>query len=182
MDIESEVARMKDITVHLRALVNPMQPTRQPTDVNAIVTDLMPLLRKNTGSSQVRLGVDLGRDLPPVHADAVQISEVILNLVRNASEASATVPPERRTVVIATRAQAGTGVELSVCDAGSGISPETMSRLFSPFFSTKPDGLGIGLRLSKTILEAHHGSIEGFNNPDGNGATFRLVLPTTTAS
>ena len=177
-DVESDVARMRDIVVHLRALANPMHPVRVPSDLNVIVRGVLPLLRQKAGHNQVRLEVDLGEDLPTVEADAVQLSQVILNLVRNAFEAAENCAPEQRLVVVSTRAKADHSLELCVRDAGTGIASETMSRLFSPFFSTKADGLGVGLRLSQTIVHAHRGSIEGFNNPDGVGATFRIVLPT----
>ena len=176
-DVQTDVARMRDIVVHLRALANPMQPTRVVSDFNAIVAGVLPLLRQKAENRLFRIVVELGEDLPAVHADTVQMSQVILNLVRNAFEAAHECPPKRRIVVVTTRAHGESAVELRVRDSGSGIAPETMSRLFNPFFSTKPDGLGVGLRLSQTIVQAHGGSIEGFNNPDGPGATFRIVLP-----
>jgi C4-dicarboxylate-specific signal transduction histidine kinase len=123
------------------------------------------------------IGVELGNDDAAVHVDAVQLTQVILNLVNNALDASENCPPERREVLITTRSHGDKTVGLCVRDAGSGIAPETLNRLFSPFFSSKPGGLGVGLRLSQTIVQAHGGSIEGFNNTDGVGATFRVVLP-----
>ena len=91
---------------------------------------------------------------------------------RNAIEACAGLPPERQTITITTRLLADEGlVELCVRDAGCGILPEIMSQLFSPFFTTKTEGLGIGLRLCRTIVEAHGGRIEACNNPDGVGGT-----------
>jgi PAS domain S-box-containing protein len=177
-DVESDVARMRDIVVHLRALADPMHPVRVTSDLNAIVTGVLPLLRQKADHNLVRLVVELGEDLPAVEVDAVQLSQVILNLVRNALEAVQECAPEQRVVVVTTRAEADHRVELCVRDAGTGIASEVMSRLFSPFFSTKADGLGVGLRLSQTIVHAHRGSIEGFNNPGGVGATFRIVLPT----
>jgi len=179
-DIEADVRRMRDITVHLRALANPMRPPRLPIDINAIVAAVLPLLKLNAESLEVSFAVELGKDLPTAHVDSVQISQVVLNLVRNAIEASADCPPERRVVAITTWAHAGTAVGLSVRDAGTGIAPEALPRLFSPFFSTKAEGLGVGLRLSQTIVQAHGGTIEGCNNPDGVGATFRLLLPVAT--
>lgn len=176
-DVEADVARMRDIVVHLRALADPLRPTRETRDFNAIVMDVLGLLRQKAAGRQVRISVELDANLPAVYVDAVQMSQVIRNVVRNALDASAGSPPERRVVLIATRTLADEGVEFSVRDAGTGIAPEVMNWLFSPFFTTKPDGLGIGLRLSQTIVRTHGGSIEGFNNPNGVGATFRVTLP-----
>lgn len=176
-DVQTDVARMREIVIHLRALTNPMQPTRLAVDINAIVTKVRPLLRQHAETLGGRLDLDLGGNLPTIHADAVQMSQVILNLVRNAFEAALDSPPERRAVLVTTRAKDGHAVELCVRDSGTGIAPELAARLFSPFFSTKADGLGVGLRLSQTIVQAHGGTIEGDNNPDGIGATFRIVLP-----
>ena len=124
-----------------------------------------------------RIAVELGDDDAAGHVDSVQLTQVILNLVSNALDASESCPPERREILVTTRPHCERTVELCVSDAGNGIAPETFNRLFTPFFSTKPDGLGVGLRLSQTIVQAHGGSIEGYNNPDGVGATFRVVLP-----
>jgi len=176
-DIESDVERMRNAVTQLRALVSPGQVTRVPIELNALVADVLSLLRQEAANSQFRLAIEAGKDLPPVLANAVQLHQVIFNLARNAFDACAACPPERRRGVITTRAVAGVGVELSVRDAGPGISPAAMNRLFTPFFTTKPQGMGIGLRLSRTIVEAHGGSIEGGNNSDGIGATFRVVLP-----
>ena len=95
---------------------------------------------------------------------------------------AATAEPERRVVGITTRAVDHGRVEICIRDAGPGIAPEGLPRLFSPFFTTKPNGFGIGLRLSQTIIQAHGGTIEGFNHRDGPGATFRVVLPTAYSS
>jgi len=119
----------------------------------------------------------LCESLPAIHADAIQLSQVIFNLTRNAIEASASVVPERRKVVITTAAHARGGVELCVRDHGCGMSAEVLERLFTPFFSTKSEGMGVGLRLCQTIVHAHDGQIVGFNNTDGIGATFRIELP-----
>ena len=124
-----------------------------------------------------RIAVELGDDDAAVHVDSVQLTQVILNLVSNALDASADCPEGRREILITTRRHGDKAVELRVRDAGTGIAPEALNRLFSPFFSTKPDGLGVGLRLSQTIVQVHGGSIECYNNPDRVGATFRVVLP-----
>jgi C4-dicarboxylate-specific signal transduction histidine kinase len=176
-DIEADIERMRDAMTQLRALAHPDQPTRTRIIFNDMVDDVLRLLEQDAGNRQIVLAVEFGDDLPPVLADAVQLSHAILNLVRNAFDACAGCPPERRTVKIMTRAVAGKSVELRVRDRGTGISPEAMAGLFTPFFTTKPDGLGIGLRFSRTIVAAHGGRIEGLNNDDGIGATFRIILP-----
>ncbi|MEI6674420.1 MAG: PAS domain S-box protein [Verrucomicrobiota bacterium] len=177
-DIAADSVRMREIVVHLRKLAKPgLESTRAGIDLNAIVTGALPLLRLKAENCRCRMAIELGQHLPPVYADAVQMSQVIYNMVHNALEACADCAQERRVVVITTRVLDGEGVEVCVRDAGVGIAPENLNRLFIPFFSTKPDGLGVGLRLSRTIVEAHGGRIEGYNNAAGVGATFRVVLP-----
>jgi PAS domain S-box-containing protein len=176
-DLAADVARMREIVSHLRKLVSPGPKTCAMTDFNAIVAGVLPLLQQRADRHRCRLAVESEHAVALVHGDAVQLSQVILNLVSNALEASAECPLERRLVTITTRTLTEKGFEFSVRDAGAGLSPEAMRRMFSPFFSTKPDGLGIGLRLSQTIVQAHGGSIAGCNNADGLGATFRVTLP-----
>ena len=115
--------------------------------------------------------------MTPILGDMVQLKQVVLNLVHNAFDACEGGPPERRRVVISTRNLERDRVELSVRDHGHGIAPEVLSRLFVPFFTTKAEGMGMGLRLSQTIVEAHGGSVKGCNSADGIGAIFRVILP-----
>ncbi|MEI6656570.1 MAG: ATP-binding protein, partial [Verrucomicrobiota bacterium] len=176
-DIDADIARMRSIVIQLRTLIDPEQPLHKEIDFNHTLATVLPLLRQKAATARVRLAVELGQDLPPVQANAVQMDQVIYNLVNNACEACSDVPPERRLVVLTTRALAGEGIELCVRDAGSGIPPAILPRLFTPFFSTKAAGFGIGLRISQTIVQTHGGSISGFNNANGHGATFRVVLP-----
>lgn len=176
-DVEANMHSLRESVSHLRALAHPEQPHRIPCDFNDLLEGTLLLLRREAASRKILLVVGLGHDLPPVLADTIQLSQVILNLVRNAFDACAACPPDQRMVAISTRTLTGEDVELSVRDAGTGIAPENLDHLFAPFFTTKPNGLGIGLRLSRTIVEAHGGLIEGYNNSDGIGATFRLVLP-----
>jgi two-component system sensor kinase FixL len=178
-DIQDGVGNMRDIVIHLRALTNPQKSDRVAMDLNAILQKVLPLVRAKAASHRARIELDLAPDLPPVQADLVQLGQVILNLSRNALEACHDCPPERRVVAISTREIPGEQVELCVRDAGTGIAPETMDRLFTPFFSTKPDGLGVGLRLSQTIVRSHCGTITAENNAGGFGAAFRVTLPAT---
>jgi len=176
-EIEANVVCMREVMTHMRTLAYDTRPSRKPIDLNCLLEGAFRMLREEAANRQIRLDVRVEQDLPRVVADAVQLDQVILNLGRNAFDACADCPPARRTVTIVTRAAAGPGVELSVCDTGTGIAPEVMERLFDPFFTTKAAGLGIGLRVSRTIIEAHGGSIHPHNNANGIGATFRVILP-----
>ena len=176
-DLQFNMDCLREAVVHLRALAHPEQPRRVLISVNDLAEGALRLLRQESERRQIALTVECDHGLPPVLADAVQLSQVILNLVHNAFDACAGGPPERRTVVISTRVLGYDRVELSVRDRGHGITPAVLNRLFAPFFTTKAEGIGIGLRLSQTIVEAHGGSIKGCNNADGIGAVFRVVLP-----
>lgn len=176
-EMQAEISRMREIVIHLRALANPEQPSRLPLDFNSVIGAVLPLLQREASNRQIRLETALAPIPLPLLADAVQLKQVILNLTRNAFDACAACPPPRRVVALATRAIPKQGIELTVRDAGSGIAPADESRLFTLFFTTKQEGRGIGLRLCRTIIHAHDGSIEAANNPDGIGAVFRVLLP-----
>jgi signal transduction histidine kinase len=124
----------------------------------------------------VEIRLELESGLPPVEGDKVQLQQVVLNLVLNAVEAVNEVPGTPGTVTVRTARAAGGGVELSVTDTGPGIDPETARHLFSPFFSTKPEGLGLGLSICRTIAEAHGGSLGPASGRE-RGAAFCLSLP-----
>jgi PAS domain S-box-containing protein len=175
--VEEDITRMREIVIHLRSLGDPNRSHRRTCHLNQIIEDVIPILRASALGYGILLNFEFDVNLPPIIADSVQLSQVVLNLVKNAIEASNEQIPERRIIRIRTVLVDQNWVEMSVRDAGVGILPEVQDRLFSPFFSTKTDGLGVGLRLCRTILEAHGGSISGSNNPDGVGATFRLRLP-----
>jgi PAS domain S-box-containing protein len=175
-ELIDSVACIREVIHHLRTLLQPGQAKRLPTDLNRVLEEALPLLRQEAGQRGIRLAVELRPDLPTVLAAGVLLNQVILNLTRNAFDACIACPPDQRRVVITTSATPSTAVELSVRDTGTGIAPEVIEHLFAPFFSTKA-GMGIGLRLSRTIVESHGGSIEARNNTDGIGATFRVTLP-----
>jgi two-component system sensor kinase FixL len=111
-----------------------------------------------------------------VMADPVHIQQVLLNLIFNAMDAVENAPGERRKVTVKAQYPGGAEVEVAVVDAGYGIAPERFGDLFKPFFTTKPNGMGIGLSISRTIIEAHGARIWAENNA-GGGATFRFTLP-----
>jgi two-component system sensor kinase FixL len=130
-------------------------------------------------SCELRTSLEAG--LPIVDADPIQIQQVLINLIMNAFDAMRDTPAPMRKVEISTQ-QSGDGtVRTGVRDYGVGISEETRSRLFEQFFTTKPDGLGMGLAIVRSIVEAHGGSIEA-ENAEGEGARFHFTLPISTAA
>jgi PAS domain S-box-containing protein len=177
-DVNADVERLRETVVHLRALAHPGRATRVRFDFNAVVMDVLRLLRPEAVRRKMKIATEFFPDLPELDGDSVQLSQVIHNLVRNALDSCEGRPPELRHVGVVTRLiDGGSRIELCVRDSGIGIAPEVLENLFAPFFTTKPEGIGMGLRLSQTIVQAHGGTIEGFNNPDGDGATFRVILP-----
>ncbi len=122
---------------------------------------------------------ELADDLPRVTGDRVQLQQVILNLVRNASDAMVCVHDRPRELLIKTERDEGDRVRLSVIDAGVGFRPEAGDKLFEAFYTTKNDGMGIGLSVSRSIIEAHHGRLWARPN-DGPGATFSFAIPSGT--
>jgi len=126
--------------------------------------------------NRVILQSELADDLPPITGDRVQLQEVILNLLRNASDAMSTVDDHPRELLVRTEHDEGDQVLLTVRDVGVGFTPESAAKLFQAFYTTKNDGMGIGLHVSHSIIEAHHGRLWARAN-DGPGATFSFAIP-----
>ncbi len=157
----------------LRELTRKGACRRSIEDVNAVVEDTCAFAALGTATEGVDVEVDLEPDLPPVLIDSVQVQQVLLNLVRNSIDALS--GRETGAISIAT-ARRSDVVEVVVSDTGPGVPPEVRERLFEPFVSTKPDGIGIGLSICRTIVEAHGGEIF-FDTGAGNGSTFRFTIP-----
>jgi signal transduction histidine kinase len=124
---------------------------------------------------EVTLRLDLSDDLPPVLMDMIQIEQVVLNLLRNAIEAIDDAQCPRREVTVRTNVSSNGRVEVTVCDTGPGLPAENVDRLFEAFFTTKSDGMGMGLSISRSIVEAHGDQLQAAINPDG-GAAFHFAL------
>ncbi len=121
--------------------------------------------------------MELAANLPHVLVNRVEIQQVVLNLVRNAIEALESVPPERRDIILRTAAGPEETVEISVIDTGPGVDQKIVDRLFSPFVTTKPAGAGLGLAISRSIVEAHKGTLRYRPQQVAGGACFMLRLP-----
>jgi two-component system sensor kinase FixL len=159
----------------LRGFVSKGEAERRIQSLNQLVEEAVALALVGARQRGVRTSFELDHAVPPVLVDNVQIQQVVLNLVRNAAEAMEQV--ERRELVIGTRAIAEEGIaEVFVADTGPGIAPELADRLFQPFVTTKPTGMGLGLSICREIVEAHHGRLTATSGSSG-GAVFRLTLP-----
>ena len=145
-------------------------------DINGVIRDVIPLLRNEVLSQHVSLRLDLAPALRPVLADRVQLQQVIINLVMNGIESMASVDGRPRELVICSRGHEGDQVLVTVQDAGIGIDPNKVDQLFSAFFTTKPGGMGMGLSISRSIIETHGGRLWATANA-GHGATFHFALP-----
>jgi len=171
----AQAERAGEILSQLRQFVSKGETEHRTESLNKLVEEALALALVGVRQSDVRVTLHLDRTPMPVVVDRVQIQQVVLNLVRNAVEAMEAV--ERRELSITTRALvAENAAEVRVVDSGPGISPEIADRLFQPFVTTKPAGMGLGLSICREIVEAHHGHLGVAPVPSG-GTAFRLTLP-----
>jgi signal transduction histidine kinase len=178
--VAAQVERASEVVRRLRALVTLDKTERAPTPIERILNDALDQCQPELNRNGIGCRVILQSNLPPVKVDLLQVEQVILNLVRNAIEAMIKVGPDETTITIEAK-QVNTGnVELSVRDTGPGFPGGLMAEEFPPFATTKVGGLGIGLSLSRTIIEAHGGQLT--TGGDDHGAIVRLTLPTVTRS
>ena len=168
--------RASDVIARLRALFSKKEFTPAPLDLNEATREVIALDFSELQRNRVIVQSELAEDLPPVAGDRVQLQQVILNLVRNASDAMAGVDDRPRQLMIKTERDEENGIRLSVQDVGAGFEPINADKLFAAFYTTKRDGMGIGLSVSRSIIERHHGSLSAAAN-DGPGATFSFSIP-----
>jgi signal transduction histidine kinase len=172
--IRRDDQRASDVIRRLRALLAKHEPERQPFELNAAVGDVATLLRGEAHQRRVTFDVRPAPQAAYVVGDPIQISQVLINLVLNAMDAAADAPEDRRAVVVSIAKIAGS-LSIAVRDRGHGIAPEHLPKLFDSFFSTKQRGMGLGLSIARTIVEAHGGRIWAENG--GEGAAFHVELP-----
>jgi signal transduction histidine kinase len=168
------------VIARLREFVRTRNPRREPHPLDALAQTVVELLRLEAEQHQVRILTELPRLLPHVVADRVMIEQVLLNLVKNAVDAMRNTPSGNREVLISARTDLDGMVEVRVRDRGAGIGSDFTERMFAPLFSTKSDGLGMGLAICRSIVEFHEGRLFAEPNPDG-GSTFAFTLPAHTA-
>jgi PAS domain S-box-containing protein len=181
-DIMADGRRAGDVIRGIQSMVRKGVPGRQRVNLNDLVMRVARMVKADAMLRSCALETLLEPDLPEIEADPIQLQQVLLNLVINAFDAMHDTPLLRRKVVIATDRNADGAIRTSVRDYGVGISEEARARLFDHFFTTKAQGLGMGLAIVRSIVESHAGSIAA-ENADGGGARFHFTLPIgTTAS
>jgi C4-dicarboxylate-specific signal transduction histidine kinase len=174
-DIVTEDQRAAEVIRGLNALYKKSEMKRERLELNELVRGTLELLRSELLMRHVVATADLAPGLPPIHADAVQLQQVLLNLVMNAADAMAAMKPEDRKLTVRTAAS-GAQVRLSVVDNGTGIVPDSLETMFDAFTTTKAHGMGMGLAICQSIVALHEGTITAANNPE-RGAALHVCLP-----
>jgi PAS domain S-box-containing protein len=175
-DIVHESKRAGAVIDRMRRLLKKDERPPEAIDLNALIRSTVDLLHSELIARRFTVALALAADLPQVFGDAVQLQQVLLNLVLNAMDAMAATPPAARSISVATRLDAAGTIETTVTDLGPGIPPAAEARAFEPFFTTKPHGLGLGLAICSSIVGVHGGQIALVNNADG-GARASFTLP-----
>jgi PAS domain S-box-containing protein len=178
-DIVKGVDRVNGIIVRMRALAKKVPPEMARLDLEDVVTDVLTLIHHELTRRHVAIHTELSKDLPPILADRIQLQQVLLNLVMNGIEAMNEVAEAERKISILARRHELNGrraVLVSVQDSGVGLKPGEVDRLFEAFYTTKAHGIGMGLAISRSIVEAHGGRL-WVAPADGPGATFEFILP-----
>ena len=175
-DIVHDDQRAGDIIRHLRSLLRKSDLDFQPIDLNGIVLEVIRLIRSDALIRNVSVALRLAPDLPPVRGDRIQLQQLMLNLTINALDAMKEIPTSERRLDIATMQSGSHSVQIAVQDSGTGIPADQLDKVFEPFYTDKPHGMGMGLAICRSIVRLHGGHLQVTNNA-GRGATFRIVLP-----
>jgi PAS domain S-box-containing protein len=174
--VVSDTYRAGDIISWIRDLVKKAPPRMEGIDLNDAIEDVVALVRGELSKHRVTLQTQLAEGLSPVYGDRVQLQQVMLNLILNAIEAMIGVDDEARELVVSTESSPAEGLLVAVGDSGPGVPPEDRERIFDSFYTTKPDGVGIGLSICRSIIDAHGGRLWADTHPP-RGAVFRFTLP-----
>lgn len=175
--VEDQSIRAAEIIHRLREFIRKREPAKESFDINALIKAVIRLVGPEAHQKGVGIRLDLHESLPSVMGDAIQIQQVILNLMHNGIEAMQDTAAGEREVDVRTLPIDEDTIEVDVADRGAGLSEQAMNNLFQPFFTTKPQGMGLGLSLSRSIIQAHGGRLWATPNETG-GVTFRFTLYT----
>lgn len=175
-DIVSDNLRAGEVIQRLRSLLKRGETNPERLDLSKLTSDVLELARSELVTQRVLLQTDLDPDLPVVVGDRVQLQQVLLNLIVNACEAMREMPTSGRVLYVSSRESTGREVEICIADRGPGIAGEIADQIFEPFATTKKEGLGLGLSISRTIIQSHNGHLTVADCSDG-GAAFRIRLP-----
>jgi signal transduction histidine kinase len=173
--IIKEGNRASEVIGRIRALIKKAPPRKDAVSINDAILEVVALTRTEAANNGVLVRTQLAEGLPPVQGDRVQLQQVLLNLILNAIEAMRDVGEEERELLISTRNEPD-GVSVEVRDSGPGFAPATLDRVFEAFYTTKPGGLGLGLSICRSIIEAHDGRLWASANLP-RGASFQFALP-----
>jgi C4-dicarboxylate-specific signal transduction histidine kinase len=169
--------RAGEVIDHLRRLLRKDEGKLEQIDFNDLVMSTLRLLHSQIISRRIKVTTSLAEDLPPTWGDGVQLQQVLLNLIMNATDALASAPPARRILTVSTRRLNDDQIETVVSDLGHGVSPQAQGRAFEPFFTTKPQGLGLGLSICSTLINLHGGTLQLTNNAEGGArASFTVKI------
>ncbi|HEU0154883.1 MAG TPA: ATP-binding protein, partial [Stellaceae bacterium] len=171
--VTAQLVRATQIIRRLREFVRKGQGERRPEPIGRLVEEAIALALVGAPDIRAKIDLRIASQLPELPVDGVQIEQVVVNLVRNAIEA---MDGGARRELAVTAAPADGGIEISIADTGPGIAPDIAERLFQPFVTTKPQGMGVGLSICRSIVEAHGGTLTAEPNP-GGGTIFRFTLP-----
>jgi two-component system sensor kinase FixL len=175
-DIVAQDKRAGEVIRRLRLLLKKGEVQQQPLSVNEVVLEVLRLVRSDLVNQNFTARTDLAPGLPQVHGDGVQLQQVLLNLVMNACDAMAGAATDARQLTIRNDRSQDGSVRVSVVDCGPGIAPEKLEQVFESFYTTKAQGMGLGLAVCRSIVTAHNGKLWATNNP-GRGAAFHFTLP-----
>jgi signal transduction histidine kinase len=176
VDIKQDDKRASEVVSRLRAMLRKTEIAAAEVDLNETIAETIKLLAFDASSHSVIIKAELEPGLASAHADRVQIQQVLVNLMLNAIEAMRDVSEASRRLLVRSRGYGDGQAEVSVSDSGAGIHPELLPRIFDSFVTSKTDGMGLGLSISRTIIESHGGRIWAENLPAG-GAVFSFTLP-----
>src|SRR5260370_29384372 len=164
------------VIARVRALFRKQAPVKDWTNLNGVIQELTVFLGNEASARQVSMRMELSPALPNVMADRVQLQQVVMNLILNGMDAMSGTNPRERELVIRSQKDKEGQVLIAVEDSGTGLDPETAEKIFDPFFTTKPHGIGVGLSISRSIIESHRGPLWAAPRP-GGGTVFQFTLP-----